>query len=182
MIIQLFRCESSAKHLHTSMAMWLRCYWQLNLLLLRNNMKTLLTSLFATFTLNAVAEPIEYVITGETQYGDTTISVNFDDQDFGIIESSPNYFAVPNGSAILTVSGNSYEFSNLNLSFVQGADWTGFMLRAQADDGTNIEFNSGAPGYSLLNAVPTTFSPVSVELDGGWMSTSSPNPELSTSF
>lgn len=145
-------------------------------------MKILLKGLLATLAFNVVAEPIEYVITGETSTGETIIKVNFDNQDPALVESSPNSFAVPNGSATVTVNGNSYEFSNLNLHFVQGADWTGFTLQAQANDGASFEFNSGSHGYSLLNAVPSSFSAVDVELDGGWMYTGSPEPELSTSF
>lgn len=51
-------------------------------------MKILLKGLLATLAFNVVAEPIEYVITGETSTGETIIKVNFDNQDPALVESA----------------------------------------------------------------------------------------------
>ena len=59
----------------------------------------------------------------------------------------------------------------------EAADYTGFTINA-GDGPDYFEFHSGVNGYSLLNSVPTEFSPGEYVLSGSYIVTSNYIPEL----
>ena len=140
-------------------------------------MKKVIFGLCSLLAWPAMAEQVEYEIVGENSHGEVKIVVSFDDEDPGLLETSENAFSIPSGALTVSVSGNEYTYSSVSMNFFRGADYTGFTINA-GDGPDYFEFHSGVNGYSLLNSVPTEFSPGEYVLSGSYIVTSNYIPEL----
>lgn len=136
-------------------------------------MKKIFTMLGALVAFQLAAEPVTYEFNGSGPDGDVDIAVTFDLDDPSLQTISEMHYSIPNGSVEISYGDSSNSYDGIELQFYGGNEWSSIEVSHYSEQ-DYFHLMSGAQSEGLLNAVPTNFTPVSIDLDNANVYSSDP--------
>lgn len=136
-------------------------------------MKKVFTMLGALVAFQLAADPVIYEFNGSGPDGGVDIAVTFDLDDPSIQTISDMHYSIPNGSVEISYGDSSNSYDGIELQFYGGNEWSSIEVSHYSEQ-DYFHLMSGAQSEGLLNAVPTNFTPVSIDLDNANVYSSDP--------